>query len=209
MTAPEDHEALRAVLAEAARRGMLGPALDDHLAHSAAIGELIEAHHRGPPARLLDLGSGGGVPGLVLATRWPTTEVVLLDAQARRARHLGTAVTTLRLEAVGVLHGRAELFAHQPELRERFDAVTARGFGPPPVTAECGAGFLALGGTMLVSEPPDAPPDRWNDAVLAELGLELTGRCVTPIAAVVLTKRHPTPARFPRPPGRPSKRHLW
>jgi len=59
-----------------------------------------------------------------------------------------------------------------PELVESFDLVTARSFGPPAVTAECGVQFLRIGGVMIVSEPPDdTDSQRWNIEKLAELGL--------------------------------------
>jgi 16S rRNA (guanine527-N7)-methyltransferase len=54
-----------------------------------------------------------------------------------------------------VITARVEEIARIPELVEAFDLVTARSFGPPAVTAECGAQFMKVGGVMIVSEPPD------------------------------------------------------
>jgi hypothetical protein len=107
------------------------------------------------PVRALDLGSGGGLPGLVLVSAWPTTDWCLLDANQRRTEFLQEAVDELGLAGrVTVRRGRAEDLAHDPSLRGTFDLVVARSFGKPAVTAECAAGFLAVGGSLVVSEPP-------------------------------------------------------
>jgi len=131
--------------------------------------------------RVLDLGSGGGVPGLVIAWVMTGAEVVLLDAAEKRTAFLAEAVAELGLgQRVRVLRGRAEDLAHDPEHRCSFDVVTARSFAPPPVTAECAVGFLAgPGARVLVSEPPrqnaagSMGPDheRWPTGPLAQLGL--------------------------------------
>src|SRR5947207_1809711 len=75
--------------------GLLGPGpLEDQLAHSQAFAALLD-----PPAGpFLDLGSGGGLPGLVLARAWPDASGVLLDAQQRRAAFLTRVVIELALD---------------------------------------------------------------------------------------------------------------
>jgi 16S rRNA (guanine527-N7)-methyltransferase len=180
------------------------------------------------PGSVLDLGSGGGLPGLVLAERWPATSFVLLDANERRTAFLGTAVEGLGLDRrVIVRRGRAEEAGRQTELRGVFDVVTARSFGPPPVTAECAAPFLRPGGFLVVSEPPPGPdslgtispaagPDglptrstRWPAGPLAELGLEDLGAFGTPFGFRVLRQVTPCPDRFPRRVGVPAKRPLY
>jgi 16S rRNA (guanine527-N7)-methyltransferase len=109
--------------------------------------------------RLLDLGSGGGVPGLVIAELWPGISVTLLDAGKRRSELLQVGITEAGWEArVSVVRGRAEDLARVPDLRGSFDAVVARSFGPPAVTAECGSGFLSVGGLLVVSDPPTPTP---------------------------------------------------
>jgi 16S rRNA (guanine527-N7)-methyltransferase len=200
---------LRDVLAEARDLGLLGPgAVDDHLAHSrgfaAAIGEPA-------PGRFLDLGSGGGVPGLVLARSWPRAEAWLLDATARRTAFLDSAVVRLGLAGrVQVLQARAEVAAHEPDLRGGFDLVTARGFGAPAVTAECAVGFLRAGGRLAVSEPPGSEGRRWPAEELARLGLgpaEVRSRDGATVAVMVLEEQ--PDARWPRRTGVPAKRPLW
>jgi 16S rRNA (guanine527-N7)-methyltransferase len=159
------------MLVEVLRRsqalGFLGPGpVERHIDHAAAF---LAATR--PPAAFLDLGSGGGAPGLVLAVRWPDARGTLLDAQARRVRFLAQALEDLGVSGrVTAVHARAEDLAHDPAERGAYDVVTARSFGPPAMTAECAAGYLRAGGLLLVAEPPDVR-DRWPAGGLAELGL--------------------------------------
>jgi 16S rRNA (guanine527-N7)-methyltransferase len=109
-----------------------------------------------------------------------------------------------------VIEGSVEETARIPELAEAFDLVTARSFGPPAVTAECGARFMKIGGVMIVSEPPeDSDPTRWNTEKLVELGLEAKGRIRHGAAYQVLVKTQSTPDEFPRSIGTPRKRPLF
>jgi 16S rRNA (guanine527-N7)-methyltransferase len=109
-----------------------------------------------------------------------------------------------------VITGRVEETARIPELVESFTLVTARSFGPPAVTAECGAQFLRIGGVMIVSEPPDDSDNtRWDTSKLEELGLRSMGRVRHGAAYQVLTKTHSTPSEYPRSIGTPRKRPLF
>jgi 16S rRNA (guanine527-N7)-methyltransferase len=109
-----------------------------------------------------------------------------------------------------VITGRVEETARVPALVESFDLVTARSFGPPAVTAECGAQFLKVGGALIVSEPPeDSGGGRWNVEKLADLGLAVEGRVRHGAAYQVLRKIHSTPNEYPRSIGTPRKRPLF
>jgi len=159
------------------------------------------------PTHALDLGSGGGVPGLALAAAWPASRWVLLDASSRRGAFLEQVVVDLQLEGrVTVVVDRAEAAAREGRWRAAFEVVVARSFGPPAVTAECAGGFLRVGGRLLVSEPPEDAPERWPDGPLAELGLVDRGRHGQ---VRILEQVTPTPDRFPRRVGIPAKRPLW
>jgi len=144
---------------------------------------------------------------LVLAVAWPPTRWILLEANGRKGRFLTRAVRELELEArVEVWIGRAEGLGREVERRASVDLVVARGFGPPAVTAECAAPFLATGGRLAVSEPPGAEPDRWPAGPLAELGLRrlgvrggVRGGVRDGRAAImVFTQVSACPGRFPR-----------
>jgi 16S rRNA (guanine527-N7)-methyltransferase len=161
------------------------------------------------PTTALDLGSGGGVPGLPLALHWPLSNWVLLDGNERRTAWLAEAVQTLDLaDRVRVVRARAEEAGRDSTLRGGFDVVTARSFGPPAVTAECASPFLRIGGVLVVSEPP-AEVGRWTVDGLAQLGLGIGGRSSGAPWMQVLVQERPCPERFPRRVGIPAKRPLF
>lgn len=203
---------LHDVLRRSQDLGFLGPgSVEDHARHSLAFLRIIEERDQ-EDLRILDLGSGGGVPGLVLALALPRAQVALLDAMQRRCRFLEEAVATLDLGAsVDVWCGRAELLARDPALRGGFDVVIARSFGPPPVTAECAVGFLTpLSGALLVSEPPVRDATRWPESGLSILGLELGELRQTEGATVQVIRSTGVPdERYPRRTGVPAKRPLF
>ena len=160
------------------------------------------------PSRALDLGSGAGVPGLVLAVHWPESSWVLLDAGERRTLALRSALEQLDLVGrVEVVWGRAEDVGRDSSHRGAYDLVTARSFGPPAVTAECGAPFLRPGGMLAVTEPPDAS-SRWPAVGLAELGL-VPGRSTESPRAQLLLAAEACSSRYPRRVGVPTKRPLF
>jgi 16S rRNA (guanine527-N7)-methyltransferase len=198
-------EPLESVLEEARELGFLGPGpIESHIAHSRGFASTQER----APESFLDLGSGGGVPGLVLALEWSEARGVLLDAMIRRTEFLRGACARLGVdERVTEVCDRAEVGARDPRLRGQFDVVTARSFGPPAVTAECGGGFVRLGGHLVVSEPPDHPEDRWPESGLVELGLEQIDAGTRRFA--VLRRARPLGDRYPRRVGVPTKRPLW
>lgn len=207
---PADLDPLREVLGRSRELGLLGPGpLDPHIEHALAWSGLIP---RG--ARVLDLGSGGGVPGLPLAVARPDCTFTLLDGSVTRGEVLAQAVEALAIgDRVTVHVERAEPGGHDPELRGGFDAVVSRSFGAPPVTAECAAPFLRVGGVLLVSEPPDqtaGSPQRWPAEALRELGIEPVHLHTTDVASLMeLRQVAPCPPQYPRPTGRPTKRPLF
>jgi 16S rRNA (guanine527-N7)-methyltransferase len=203
-------EALLEILTESKALGFLGPGDPaSHIAH--AVGFADTALRAAPaPRNVADLGTGGGVPGLILAEYWSTAEVVCIETAVRRARALESWIHALGFgERVRVYEGRAEDAGRDSELREHFDLVTARSFARPAVTAEIAAGLVRPGGTVVVSEPP-AAEDRWPTGPLRDLGL---GAAVVTEAGgahyATLSKVAAVPAQTPRRPGIPAKRPLW
>lgn len=229
--------AVRRHLVEARRLGYLGPGpVDTHIAHArgfaiAAAQVVAQPGADGgmrtapppaearrdppavpwPPATVVDLGSGAGVPGLVLALEWPTAHVTLVDASARRCELLRRAVTGCGLDdQVSVVHARAEELGRDDERRGATEVVVARSFGPPAVTAECAAPLLSEGGLLVVSEPPgDEDPARWPAGGLAMLGVGTARHVRGRHGFEVMVQRSPCPPRYPRRVGIPAKRPLF
>jgi 16S rRNA (guanine527-N7)-methyltransferase len=209
---PEDFDPrLRAALERARTAGFLGPGdLDVHVQHAVGFARVIEGALDGPPSELCDLGPGGGPPGLLLAACWPTTTAVLVESNQRRAQHLSDALAELGWHhRVRIVTARAEVVAHQPEHRERFTAVTARGFGPPAVTAEIAAGLVAVSGVLVTSEPPEPDADRWPPVECASLGFGAAELVAPEAHYAILRKVAPAPPDVPRGVGRPGKRPRW
>lgn len=142
-------------------RGLLGPRevpriWDRHLLNCAVVAEAVPVG-----VRLVDIGSGAGLPGLVLAIVRPDIRVTLLEPLLRRTVFLQECVESLKLDNVEVLRGRAEEFAGKRE----FDVVSARAVAPLdrllkwsiPLLRE-GGELLAMKGERAAEELADAGP---------------------------------------------------
>ena len=159
---PDEHDnELLAALADIQRRGAIGEAsLPAAVAHADQFVVAL------PPTaqRLADLGSGGGLPGLVIAVRRRDLAITLVERRRSRADLLQRAVRRLRLEHVTVYSGDVrEVAATEPN---SFDVVSARSFAAPTITARWAGELLRAGGLLVVSEPPEDAAERWPDAVL-------------------------------------------
>jgi 16S rRNA (guanine527-N7)-methyltransferase len=199
---------LVAALEDARRRGFLGPGeVEPHIEHALGFADAIGAE----PETLVDLGSGGGLPGLVLAWEWSEIRVTLLEGSVRRAAFLRETVERLAFgPRVQVVAQRGEEAGHDPQLREHFAVTTARSFGPPAVTAEIGAGFVRVGGLLVVAEPPEPAPERWPDGAAARFGLADPDFVSSQGAHFArLCKVEAAPAGVPRRTGIPEKRPRW
>lgn len=205
-------EWLSRALEESRARGFLGPAdLLPHVRHALEFAKVWEERCATTPQRFLDLGSGGGLPGLVLLERWKSPGV-LLDSMERRTRFLSEVLSWDGAPPFGdVVTERAEVAARRPDLEESFDLSVVRSFGPPSSVAECSARFLKVGGQLIVSEPPGPQQGaaRWNSAVLRRLGLELADYVRDEFGFQIIIKSAATPDEFPRSSTSVKKRPLF
>jgi 16S rRNA (guanine527-N7)-methyltransferase len=153
------------VLEEAQRLGMLGarpiPSVIDH---SRVYLRGLE----GLQGVVADLGSGGGVPGLLIAVERPDLRLWLIERRGARADFLRRVVSRLDLTDRVVVHEEdvSQVARLQPKT---FDAVTARGFGPPEVTLGLARRLIKPQGRIVISDPPDG--NRWPEGVVESLGL--------------------------------------
>ena len=144
---------------------------------------------------IVDVGSGGGVPGIPLAASLVDREVTLLEATGRKCEFLRRVAPP----NASVVHGRAE---EQPV--DRFGVAVAKALAQPPTAAEWTLPLVAPGGAAILWVGPSAEPER-----VARVAERLAAALVDSSAGfLVLEKRGPTPAGFPRRPGMARKRPL-
>ena len=171
-----DDDALVAALSLIRDRGAIGEAsLTRAIEHADQYARAVP----GRTARLADLGSGGGLPGLVIAARRPEIDIVLVERRATRADLLRRAVASLGMtDRVEVLADDVKVLARRSP--GAFDVVTARSFAAPSITAHWASRLLKTEGLLLVSEPPaeDAGEgaERWPAELLTTESLEDLGR---------------------------------
>jgi 16S rRNA (guanine527-N7)-methyltransferase len=209
-----------ALLLEANRRLNLtrivapGAVAVDHLLDALAALPLLDA---AAPGRLVDLGSGGGVPGIPLAIARAEWRWTLVESTGRKAAALQEMSEALGLTNVEVVAERAETVGRQSAHRERHDIATARACAALPVLVELALPLLRTGGRLVAWKGPLLPEDpelvRGTRAaalvgggaprVLPTGFADLGGRTL-----VAIDKVRSTPARYPRRPGEPARRPL-
>lgn len=165
-----DDATLERVLTAIQRRGGIGRGpVHEAVAHARRFVECLP----GPSGVLVDLGSGGGLPALVIAVDAPGWYVHLVERRQKRVDLLGYGVQALGLPDRVEVHG---------DDVERFttghlavaDVVTARSFAPPLAVVRTALPLLRRPGLVLVSDPPDGAP-RWSPDELVQLGVQDRG----------------------------------
>ena len=160
-------------------------------------------------AKVVDIGSGGGLPAIPLALRLPNVEFSLVEANARKCAFLMHLAATLPLPNIRVLLGRAEDLARLPELRESFDRAISRAVAQPPVLLELALPFVRTGGDLF-AQVAELDPDS-----LAGVARLLGGG--TPKLRhgpgernflLAVDKVAPTPPDYPRRTGVPNRKPL-
>ena len=167
-------------------------------------------------ARVADIGTGAGVPGIPLAIMRPGLRVVLVDSLRKRTVFLTEAVERLELANVEVVWSRAEDLGHKPDFRERFDVVLARAVASLNVLTELCLPLVKKGGAFLALKGPRAQEELAQaQAAIALLGGggEALLEAELPIQPELRTilwihKRKPTPAKYPRKAGLPERTPL-
>ena len=189
--------------------------IGDALRMLPALDDLVDpiAARQSDPVALIDVGTGAGFPGLVLAIARPAIAVTLLDATGKKIRFVEQAIAELGLPRARALHGRAEELGRQEHHRERYDLVTARAVAALPALLELTLPLLRIGGSALLPKGPDIEGElREGAAAAEELGGEIAGDTLLPDVGgsprtrlIVARKLWSTPTRFPRRSGIPAK----
>jgi 16S rRNA (guanine527-N7)-methyltransferase len=174
---------------------------------------LVLIEYLGDARRVVDVGSGAGLPGIPIKIARPDLDVTLIEADQAKAAFLIHACATLGLEHVEVVARRAEEAGHDPRLREVFDVAVARALAPLPVLVELCLPLVRVGGRLLAQKTEAENPSAAARAIQL-LGGDLSGIHSAPSTArsagtvVVIDKMRPTPSMYPRRAGVPARKPL-
>ena len=165
---------------------------------------------------LIDVGTGAGFPGMVLALACPDWQVTLLDSQRKRIDFLQAVAEKTGAGNVTLLHSRAEDGAVKPSLRERFDVAAARAVAPLNVLCELLLPYVRVGGTALCWKGPALQEEMEKGRRAAFLlGGKIQEPVVCPVAGrdwehliLPIRKTNPTPRAYPRKAGTPKSKPL-
>jgi 16S rRNA (guanine527-N7)-methyltransferase len=165
--------------------------------------ELLEVAAPGTGCSVVDIGSGGGVPGVVIAILRPDLSMTLLDADRRKSGFLIHVAGLLGLQSVHVVADRAEDVGRRDGMRATFDLAISRATAPPAVLCELALPLLRTGGTLcaLVADAPAALAT--CSAAASACG---GGAPEAPSDGILRVRKvAPTPDEYPRRPGTPSR----
>lgn len=166
--------------------------------------------------KILDIGSGAGIPLLPIKIVFPHFHITLVESNKKKCSFLKLIIDTLKLDRVNIVWDRSENIAHKQQYREQYDIVVARAVAPLRVLIELSLPFLKLNGDLLAYKGIQAPEEINN----AHNALEKIGGKVNNIlwytlkqprkkhATVIVKKLIKTPDEYPRKPGIPQKRPL-
>lgn len=164
---------------------------------------VLDAHDFTGDERVVDVGSGGGLPGIPMKLALPGLRLTLLESDQRKAEFLRETVAALALDEVVVEARRAEEVGRDPEHREAYDVAVTRAAAKAPVAAEYCLPLVRPGGILLAQ----ARMADWRQAgrALGHLGGRVSGEVG---GVVIVAKIRPTGAEYPRRVGVPAKRPL-
>ena len=174
---------------------------------------LVLLDHLGEARLVVDVGSGGGLPGLPLKIARPTLELTLIEADQAKAAFLVHTCAALGLNGVDVVGRRAEEVGQDPRYRETFQIAVARALAPMRTLVELCLPLVAVGGRLL-AQKTEAEDLGGAARAIEVLGGSLYSVATAPSSArrtgtvVVVEKIKPTPAGYPRRPGLPGRKPL-
>lgn len=186
----------------------------DALRMAPAIADAASRSHKRPS--MIDIGAGGGLPGIPLAVVLPGIDFTLLDATAKKVMVLGEMAAVLGLGNLLALHGRAEEIGHRTEFRGRFSFATARAVASLPALVELSLPLLKPGGRAFFPKSANIDEElKEGDAAATILGGRIESSAALPPGVdgrvtrlVVLVKMNETPKQFPRRSGLPAREPL-
>ncbi len=187
-----------------------------HFLDSLTVALVWQALTPSAGLRLIDVGTGAGIPGIPVKIVFPDIKLVVLDSVAKKAAFLHHLNHKLGLDDVEIVVGRAEKVAHEAQYRERFDIVLSRGVAPLATLVELTLPFCIIGGSFI-AQKKGAIGQEISQAIKA---ISLLGGRLREVKRVtleeftderqlvIIDKVSPTPPKYPRRPGIPGKKPL-
>ena len=169
-------------LQELARLISEWPGLVSRPADELIEDSLVLLEHLGEADKVVDVGSGGGLPGLPLKIALPGLDMTLIEADQTKAAFLVSACSALGLRGVEVVAKRAEEVGQDPRYRESFDVAVARALAPMPVLVELCLPLIRVGGRLLAQKTETEDLDGARRAIDV-LGGALNSAVAAPSAA--------------------------
>ncbi len=168
--------------------------------------------HIGEGRSVIDVGSGGGVPGIPLAIAMPLVQVTLLEATGKKAKFLQSVIDDMKLKNAAVVNDRAETVGQSKRHRQQYDIAVSRAVGPMNVLVELCLPLVKVGGRMLAMKgaKAEAELNEATDGIMLLGGGELEVFEAMPgledeAVIVEIQKANETPRTYPRLPGEPKR----
>ncbi len=167
-------------------------------------------------AKVIDIGTGGGFPGIPLKIVNEDLDVVLLDSLNKRITFLNEVISTLKLEDIIAIHGRAEEFGRDKDYREKYDIAISRAVASLNTLSEYTLPFVKVGGHFIAMKGSEIE----EELIEAKKGIGMLGGKVVDVktlilpesniahSLIIIEKVKETPTKYPRGGGKPKKKPL-
>jgi len=183
-----------------------------HFVDSISVIQFIERKD----VKLIDIGTGGGFPGIPCKIILEDSNVVLLDSLKKRVEFLKKVIDQIGVNGINCIHGRAEDFGREENYREKFNIVTARAVASLPILLEYCLPFLEINGKFIAMKGSSIEEIKESSNALKLLGGEIIDikEFRLPYSkdkrnVIIIQKQRQTPTKFPRKAGKPSSNPLF
>lgn len=164
--------------------------------------------------KIIDIGTGGGFPGLPLKIINDNLDVTLLDGLNKRIKFLNEVISSLNLDKIQAIHGRAEELSRKPKYREQFDIAISRAVASLDTLSEYCIPFVKVGGYFISMKGSDIEDELKNSLnSIKILGAKVVDKKIVKLpgsdikhSLIIIEKIRQTPTKYPRGGGKPRKK---